>query len=392
MVSFSFVDLGKMKIGLCICCLALAFFGCSNNGKKSEYDFAYKLMLTDSIQVDYQGNLFLYDYDSSTHLFLGMDNGTDEVLLFDREGNVSSRFHLAKDGPNAISWAMGWGFFKGQFTVMDAAKGLLFFSGEGEIVKRMDLNPPYTFINGLKSPVHALGKELAYIRPERGEQDYTNQAEMFESIYRSPILELVDLETGAYRQTMPFPPGTIYEDGNFYHWTFPAVIPAGEEWLVYFRGELAYHLYGQKEEHLVYQKTIDLDLKDAVEIKGVPMANMDDYYEASLYNVFGRIQNLFVLDSQILIHYTKGMEEEKAKSFPRNTMEERAAFSLQITDYLAVLDREHRILQKDIPVPQGITLSNVVDENGAIFGLKDQDYFGVEEDKVTFYQMKLIIN
>ncbi|MFO7824527.1 MAG: hypothetical protein R6V72_11365 [Cyclobacterium sp.] len=73
-------------------------------------------------------------------------------------------------------------------------------------------------------------------------------------------------------------------------------------------------------------------------------------------------------------------------------MEERAAFSLQITDYLAVFDREHRVLQKDIPVPQGITLSSAVDENGAFFGLKDQDYFGVEEDKVTFYQMKLIIN
>ncbi|NHE57816.1 hypothetical protein [Cyclobacterium plantarum] len=347
-------------------------------------------MVTDSIQVDYQGNLFLYDYDSSTHLFLGMDNRTDEVLLFDRQGTVSSRFHLAKDGPNAISWAVGWGFFKGQFTVMDAAKGLLFFSREGEIVKRMDLNPPYTFINGLKSPVHAFGKELAYIRPERGEMDWNEPSEMFESIYRSPILELVDPETGANRQTMPFPPGTIYEDGNFYHWTFPTVIPAGEEWLVYFRGELAYHVYTQAGGELDYQETIDLDLKDAVAIKGVPMANIDNYYEASLYNVFGRIQNLFVLDSQILIHYTKGMEEEKAKTLPRNTMEESRAFLYQIKNYLAVLDRENRILQKDIPVPQGITLSSAVDEKGAIFGLKDQDYLGVEEDTVTFYQMKLL--
>ncbi|WP_439482803.1 hypothetical protein [Cyclobacterium plantarum] len=122
-----------MKKWLCFSFSALFLYGCSNNGKKSEDDFAYQLMVTDSIQVDYQGNLFLYDYDSSTHLFLGMDNRTDEVLLFDRQGTVSSRFHLAKDGPNAISWAVGWGFFKGQFTVMDAAKGLLFFSREGEI-------------------------------------------------------------------------------------------------------------------------------------------------------------------------------------------------------------------------------------------------------------------
>jgi len=380
-----------MKNQLCLCFFALVLQGCSERNDKKEGNFdPYQLSILDSIQVGYQGNLFLYDYDSSTHLFLGMDNGTDEVLLFDREGTVSSQFHLSKDGPNAISWAMGWGFFKGQFTVMDAAKGLLFFSREGEIVKRMDLNPPYTFINGLKSPVHAFGKELAYIRPERGEQDYTNQAELFASIYRSPILELVDPKTSAYRQTMPFPPGTIYEDGNFYHWTFPTVIPAGEDWLLYFMAEQAYHVYRQEEQQLVYQKTIELEIEDAIKIKGVPLSNMGGYYENVRNNIFGRIHNLYVLDDQILIHYTKGMEEEKAKSFPRNTMEENRAFLHQINNYLAILDREHRILQRDIPVPQGITLSSVAEENGFILGLKDQDYFGVEEDKVTFYQMKLV--
>jgi len=348
------------------------------------------LSILDSIQVGYQGNLFLYDYDSSTNLFLGIDNGTDEVLLFDREGTVSSQFHLSKDGPNAISWAMGWGFFKGQFTVMDAAKGLLFFSREGEIVKRMDLNPPYTFINGLKSPVHAFGKEMAYIRPERGEMDWNGQSEMFESIYKSPILEVIDPETGAIRTTMDFPPGTIYEDGNYYHWMFPTVIPNGKEWLVYFMAEQAYHVYSKEGDQLVFKKTVDLEIEDAIKIKGVPMANMEDYYEMSIDNIFGRIQNLYVLDDQIVIHYTKGMEEEKVKALPRNTVEEEAAFFRQIKNYLAILDMDHQMVQKDIPVPQGIILSSVAENNGFILGLKDQDYFGVEEDKVTFYQMKLL--
>ncbi|WP_162417732.1 hypothetical protein [Cyclobacterium roseum] len=70
-----------MKKWLCFSFSALILYGCSNNGKKSEDDFAYQLMVTDSIQVDYQGNLFLYDYDHSSDQFLGMDNGTDDIII-----------------------------------------------------------------------------------------------------------------------------------------------------------------------------------------------------------------------------------------------------------------------------------------------------------------------
>jgi len=385
-----FVELVPMKKWPFLFFSVLILQRCNGGYENRKVDATgYEFKIRDSIQVDYQGNLFLFDYDQSKNRFLGMDTATDEVLLFDREGKVMSQFHLLKDGPNAISWALGLGFFNGQFTVMDAAKGLLFFSSEGTITDRIGLSPPYTYINGLNSPVYAFGNELVYIRPERGEMDWNNQLEMFEKIYRSPILEVYNPETKTYRTTMPFPPGTIYEDGYFYHWMFPTVIPAGKYWLVYFMAEPAYHVYQKEGDDLVFHKTIDLELEDAVKIEGVPMANIEDYYEKSLYNIFGRIQNLYVLDSQIVIHYTKGMEEEIVSAFPRNIVEERTALSLEIKNYLAVLNRNHQMIQKDIPVPEGVILSSVADEFGAVLGVKNQDYFGLEEDKVTFYQIKL---
>lgn len=379
-----------MEKWLCLSFLVLFLQGCSDRDKKMESNLGqYQLLISDSIQVDYKGDLFLLDYDPKNKCFLGRNTGTEEILLFDRAGEIKSQFTLVNDGPNAISVARSIGFFYSLVAVMDATKGLLFFSREGEIVKRMDLDPPYTFINGLKSPVHAFGNELAYIRPERGGQDYTNRAEMFESIYRSPILELIDPSTGAIRNTMNFPPGTIYEDGNYYHWTFPTVVPIGREWLVYFMAEQTYHVYSKEANQLEYRQTVDLEIEDAIKIKGVPLSNMGQYYENVKNNIFGKIQNLYLLDSQIVVHYTKGMEEEKARAFPRNTTEESRAFLHQIKNYLAVLDLDHQMIQKDIPVPQGIILSSVAGENGFILGLKDQDYFGVEEDMVTFFQMKL---
>jgi hypothetical protein len=384
------LELVRVKNWHCLIILTLTLLGCGHSNEKGEDHFApYQIEVRDSLQVDYQGSLFLFDHDPKNNVYLGMNMVTEEVLFIDGEGEIKSRFRLLKDGPNAISWAQGIGFFEGRFTVMDAAKGLLFFSSEGEITDRIDLSPPYMYINGLSSPAYPFRNEIAYIRPERGEMDWNNLGEMFGKIYQRPILEVFDPETGATRNTMNFPPGTIYSDGNYYHWMFPTVIPAEKEWLVYFRAEQTYHVYREEDEQLVYQKTVDLGIEDAIKIKGVPLANIEEYYERSKDNIFGKIQNLYVLDSQIVIHYTKGMEEDKVKSFPRNTMEEDAAFFRQIKNYLAVLDRDHGLIQKDILVPDGFILSSVSAGNGSIIGLKDQDFYGVEEDKVTFYRMQL---
>ena len=386
-----FLEIVVMKKWSFLFYLVLIFQSCSGRYENRKVEATnYQFKIRDSIRVDHQGNLRLFDYDQLNNQFLGMDIRTDEVFIFDGKGKVRSQFYLLKDGPNAISLAQGLGFFKGKFTVMDAIKGLLFFSSEGAIAERIDLSPPFTYINGLNRPVFAFGNELAYIRPERGEMDWNKQSEMFENIYRSPILEVYNPKTNTHRTTMPFPPGTIYADGNFYHWMFPTIIRSGKYWLVFFRAEHAYHVYQKEGEDLVFNKTIDLEIEDAVKIEGVPMASMKDYYEKSVYNIFGRIQNLYVLDSQIVVHYTKGLEKEIVSTFPRNAVEERTALSLQIKNYLAVLDLNHQMVQKDILVPKGIVLSSVSDESGVIVGMKNQDYFGLEEDKVTFYQIELV--
>ncbi|WP_373493281.1 hypothetical protein [Aquiflexum sp.] len=47
------------------------------------------------------------------------------------------------------------------------------------------------------------------------------------------------------------------------------------------------------------------------------------------------------------------------------------------------------MLQKDIPLPEGMIFSTVLNDQGQIIALKDQEYFGVEEEMVTLYKVEI---
>ncbi|WP_194975630.1 hypothetical protein [Aquiflexum lacus] len=363
---------------------------CSSKSDSGNLISDYHFIIKDSIRIDYQGNFFMLDFEPESGLFLARNNRTEEYLFLDDFGSILHRFNLQQDGPNAISMAQGVGFLDSKFTVMDSNKGIIQFSNDGEIVHQIDIPKEYFYINGLNGVANWFGEELMYYRPERGEVSLENPISFFKKLYQSPLLEIFDLKTKTIRNTMEFPPGTIYEDGNFYQWTFPSLVKVSEEeWLIYFLAERKYHVYHKEAWELVYQKTIDLDIANAVNTIGVPIENWEDYYEKSKFNVFGRIERLYALDEEILVVYTKGVPEDIARTNYSENMQERAEFINRIPRYAAVLDKSHQMLQKDIPLPKGMIFSTVVNNKGQIIALKDQEYFGVEEDVVTLYKVEI---
>lgn len=359
----------------------------SNNGDLiSDSQFENK----DSIQIDYQGNIFMLDFEPESGVYLARNNRTEEYLFFDDLGFILHRFTLQQEGPNAISMAQGVSFLDGKFTVMDSNKGIIQFSNEGEIVHQIDIPKDYSYMNGVNGVANWFGKELMYYRPERGDVSLENPISFFKKMYQSPLLEIFDSQTKTIRNTMGFPPGTIYEDGNFYQWTFPSLVKVSEEeWLIYFLAERKYHVYHKEARELMYQKTIDLDIDNAVNTIGVPIENLEDYYEKSKFNVFGRIERLYALDEEILVVYTKGVPEDIARTNYSENIQERAEFINRIPRYAAVLDKKHQMLQKDIPLPKGMIFSTVVNNKGQIIALKNQEYFGVEEDVVTLFKVEI---
>ncbi|WP_114747640.1 hypothetical protein [Pleomorphovibrio marinus] len=376
------------RILLCFFVILLNL-SCTKKEGFSEGKPIYAVQLADSIKVNYLGNLVVFDFEAETGLYLGRNNATEEILLFDDTGEIKHQFTMHTDGPNAITWAMGIGFLDGHVSILDRKMGIVTFTHKGSIKNVTSIPNEYFYLNSLDFAAQKLGNELAYIKPMREEFDLSDWSKTFKSIYSGPILELLEPGTSRIRTTMPFPPNTIYEDGNYYHWTFPIIRKNENEWLVSLLAERKYHVYSQKEGEIQFDRTVDLAIEDAIDIRGVPLSRNSEMQEASKFNIFGKIEQIYHKGDKILVIYTKGIPEERVKQQNREDPIKWMQFIYSIPRYLAVLDQNHLLLEKDILLPGHMIFTSVLSGKGEIIAVKNQESLGLEEDDVTVYKLNV---
>ncbi|UJP64333.1 hypothetical protein [Mongoliitalea daihaiensis] len=370
--------------------LSLVFLlaACSKNNVNEQLTDTYQWVFQDSIQVDFMGELFLMDYDPLQEWYLGRWNAQEEYVVFDKSGIIKHTFKLTEDGPNKIGWATGVNLLDGKICVMDQTQGIFFFELDGTISSKLPIVEDYFHINGLPFGAHRSGDEFLYFRPERG-ASLEDFSAMYKNVYSADILEIYNASTGRIRTSMPFPPNTVYSSGNFYNWTFPGLYKYEDEWILWMLAEQKYFVYKEQEGEIVFSKVVDLNLNGALPMPGIPMPRYQDWYEEHGNVMFGRIEQIYRRESDVVVIYTKGVSEDIASQYSRDDWEEWSAFLDGIQRYAAIFDSNHELIQKDILVPKGIWLSSVVHRNGAIIAQKNQEYFSVEEDYLTFYQLNL---
>jgi hypothetical protein len=332
------------------------------------------------------------DYDPSSQRYLAWGNGDREVLILNDRGGITSTFNIPNEGPEALQgWINPIGINNNGIEFMVAPNGFYRYDFQGNRVWSYKMRSEYYYINGVKGDAfYSFGEDVAFLRPEKGEMDWDyGLSNLFKQIYHSPILEVLDTVSHTSRFTMLFPPNSIYKDGNFHFWTFPAVTKFGSEWILYFRNELKFWIYQEKDGEVIFQKEVSLDVSDAVMEKGVPFEKADEYSDLTAYDFPGSIQEIYRTKDKILAIYHKGVSEDLAMQFDRNSTDGLREIEFLKKKYLAVFDLDYNNLQKDIPFPQGLIFTTIFTENGEILAKKNQDYFGTEEDQVIYYKLKL---
>jgi len=375
-------------VGLVI--LFCAGCGYSDRGRESGKS-SYSLEIVDSLQIDYLGDLWIIDFDSSSQRYIAWGNEEREVLILNERGDISSTINFPTEGPNAIpGWINPIGLNNNGVEFMIAPSGFYRYDLEGNRVWSYKLPSFFFYLNGIKGdPFYKLGGEIAFLRPEKGELDWDNLADLIMNLYKSPILEVLDTASHTSRFTMPFPPNSIYNDGSFHFWTFPTVTKCEGEWILYFRNELKFWVYQEKEGEVLFEKEVSLGVTDAVMEKGVPFEKADQYNDLIAYDFPGSILEIYQTKDKILVIYHKGVSEDLARQFDRDSPEGRREIEILKKKYLAVFDLDFNQLQKDIPVPQGLIFTTISTENGEILAKKNQEYFGTEEDQVIYYKLKV---
>lgn len=367
--------------------ISLGFFSCGEKDTNiSENAADYRLEIVDSMRIDYLGNIWLQDYDSISKHYIGLTRVDQELLIIDQQGQVTSSFVLPMEGPNSIQGIFTLALRDSEIQIFDSNTGFNFLNLDGMIQSRLALPYPYMFISpGLGKSFNSLGDEIAYLRPINRDSIAGGMEWMAEDQYTKPVVEVMDTVSREVRKTMAFPQTSRYADGNFYFFPFPTVLKYDDHWYLYFWKELKYFVYKEEEGELVLEKTVDLEVLDAVLPKPLPFSEAGQYLELTQNIKPGYIFQLYRHAGKTVVIYRKGIKEDLVLSNQTDG-------SVEMVDknFAAVFDEQNNLLKNEIELPPGLVFSTTITEKGEILARKNQDYFGVEEDFVIYYKLKLL--
>ena len=377
------------------CVAALSLFSCSKKDNSSAIEpHNYSLEILDSLQIDYLGDLWIQDYDSISQGYLAKGNGDMEFMILDGDGMTLATLEFPSDGPYAFYGAITpIGLRDGEIEFHVMNQGFFRYDFNGNRIWQYKLPFFYFYINELSGDaIYPLGDdEIAFIRPEHAEVvSDKSQTSIFKGIYGQPILQVFDTVSNSSRETMAFPPNSMYNDGNFNYWMFPTIIRSGKEWILYFRNEMKFWVYQEEGREVNFEREVSLEVDDAIKAIGVPFEKEEEYSELTKNNFPGTIREIYRSTDKTLVIYTKGISEELSREINRDESDGLRELEKLKKNYVAVFDGEFRLLKNDIPVPEGLEFSRVITEKGEILALKNQDYFGVEEEFVIYYKLKLL--
>ncbi|WP_057938362.1 hypothetical protein [Algoriphagus resistens] len=368
--------------------LVLCYFSCSqkdNDTVKGSADF--HLEIVDSIRIDRLGSLWIQDYDSISRQYIAVTEKTDqELIVFNDTGEITSVITIALEGPNAIHGIFSLSFRNSEIKILDSDTGFYSLNTDGVIQSKISLPYPYMFIGpGLGGAFNSLGNEIAYLRPINRDSITGGMEWMAEDQYTKPVLEVMDTLSSEIRKTMAFPQTSRYADGNFYFFPFPTVKKYADRWYLYFWKELKYFVYKEEGEELVLEKTVDLEALDAVLPKPLPFSEVGQYLELTHSIKPGYIFQLYRYAGKTIVIYRKGFPEDLV-------LQSQADESVELVDkdFAAVFDEQNNLVMNEIELPEGLVFSSMITEKGEILAKKNQDFFGVEEDFVVYYKLKLL--
>jgi hypothetical protein len=383
-----------MKRLLLLFLIILGFFSCSEKDDVvSEKTADFRLEIVDSMRIDYLGGFLLRDYDPISEKYLAWISSEHRVLIIGKDGSITSNFTFPLEGPDALKGMVNPIALRNGMIELNAInEGFFRFDLNGNRVWKYEMPYDYYYWNGLSgNALFSLGEEITFVRPERGEMDWdAGYKSIFEGVYSKPLLAVIDTISHISRETMPFPPNSMYSDGNFYFWMFPSVIQSGKEWLLYFRNEMKFWVYREEGGEVVFDKEVSLGVTDAVKAIGVPFEQEEEYREATKNNFPGSIREIYKSKDKTIVIYTKGISEELARTIDRNDPDGRRELEKLKNYYVAVFDGDFKLLQKDIPVPKGLVFTTILTEDDEILALKHPDFFETEDDKVIYYKLKLL--
>lgn len=278
----------------------------------SEQQFEFEI--SDSLVVDYLGNLYLADISEDGKTFLLIDQQTDTLFVTDSQGTIIHKFSKKGEGPGMYPQGrLGPPrFLNDEEIIIPSWKGfhLYFLPGDATRSFFPEFNPTTSLVNQYDNSLVTYQEKIYYPLEGRIANELGIDGREFQT--KTKRVEVLDLSSGKFTPVIPFPKTSKFSTGekSFLNVNYKTTLASKDDSLyVAFRNEpviYGYH-FSQLDSPttrytIPFEEFIQKEPKDAEKF-GAYEAR--DLYVGAI-NSFDRTEK-----NRFLIKYSRGLTDEE---------------------------------------------------------------------------------
>ncbi|MFC3880228.1 hypothetical protein ACFOSV_08575 [Algoriphagus namhaensis] len=267
----------------------------------------------DSLVVDYLGNLILMDISPDGESFLLIDQNTDSIFVTNPEGNILNKYKLAGDGPeNYTESRSGLAkFISPEEYLLPTSTAIYRYNLDGKLGEKYELGfSPNIMLIVSNGDNLGLRENKVYTTMSGRAMEEGKMGIEYQKV--ANVLEILDLETGEYTPTTPFPRMSRFSSETESHTSlayYANVAVNGDSVFISFRNEPTIYSYHYTQ------------LDSPARVMDVPFGNFilsepaedEDQSGFRMRDLFvGTINSVIPIgDGQYMIDYLSGLKDEE---------------------------------------------------------------------------------
>ena len=374
---------------LALAALSIGFFACSQNSESSKNQKSFSLEITDSVQVDYLGEMMLLDYDPKTDKYLLATDSYYEYLEVNTEGEILNHNKFNQDGIEAVGQTLGLGYFNGDVTVFNPPKGYFRFQDSTKVGEISISYPFQVFMIYPKLGLFESGNKIYYPKPWPETLAINmEEGEFYQELYRLPIIESQDKTTGDTLGALRLPESSDLLGDQVHGFPIPVYTFDQDKLLMSMWFEPRFYVYHKKGDQFEYDRTVEVDIPGWVPYTPVPLDKAEQFFVENGKKRTGILTNILITGDYYIAVYNKGLSEEEMNELEPPTGDG-LAIRKKNPNYAAVFDKDFNQLASNVPFPTASNYPMVVNNEGELVVSKVAGLADVEDDGIILYKLKL---
>lgn len=376
-----------MKLNLVLPALIFAVFSCGEKTENTSDPKTFSLEITDSVVIDYLGEMMLMDYDPKADKYLLATDEPWEYLEVNDQGEILNHNKFNRDGIDVVDYPASLGYFKGDVTVFNRLEGYYRFQDSTKVGEIIIPYPYQVVMMNRKIGLFEVGNKIYYPQPIP-ESIPMGGVEFFPGLYRLPIIESQDKTTGDTLGEVRLPETSAVLDGQVHGFFIPVYTLNKDKLLLSLGIEPRLYVYNKEGDQFVYEKTVEISIPDWIGYTPVPRDKPGQFFEGIRKIRPANLSNIFVVGDYYLATYHSGISEEEMAQLDPSSKYGLGALKKD-PYYAAIFDKDFNQLATNVPFPMTSNSPMVINKDGELIVSKVAGLSETEDDGIILYKLEL---